>query len=133
MAYSDEANAPFRITGFTHGSASFLGQVRMLFEKIVTDEPMAADANNFPVSRPVDFVDSRITTDFLNLAAPLAETTTKADVTTTLSEAGGSSGSLLMGKMLPRSVRGGIMRRNGGNPTSQDFHQVGALTMTPTI
>ncbi len=133
MAYTDARNAPFRPTGFAHGSTNIVGRVRFMFEKIVSDEPIFEDATNTPTSRPIDNIDARVTADFLDIAGGIAHGTASANVTASFSEANGSgSGSVVYGKMVPRSVRGGVMRRNSGNPTSQDFYLEGALTETIT-
>lgn len=133
MAYTNAANAAFRLTGFTHNATSFLGKIRSMFEKIITDEPLFEDGTNTPSSRPVDSIDARVTIDYLDQTGGVAHTVAAANTTQSFSEANGSgSGTVVLGKMVPRSIRGGVMRRNAGNAQSQDFYLEGALTETYT-
>ncbi len=134
MAWANTGSAAFRITGFTHVSASFLGKIRTMFEYLITDEVLQADAENYPTSRPVDNLDMRQTIEMLDLTSFLAHTTTAGNTTTSFSEANGSgSGTLVAGAMVCRSVRHGISRRNGGNPMAQDFYLQGSPTFTTSM
>ena len=133
MAYTTEANAGFRASSWLHGSTAFLGKVECVVEKIVEREPLMADANNVPISRPVDVIDARATLTFLDNAGALVETVTSANLTVNASEANGSAtAGVVIGKMLPGSVTHVQRRKMGGYSIAQIFELEGALTYTPT-
>ena len=133
MSFSTEANAGFRITGFTHNATALLARIRCLLEKLVIREAIRADANNTPVSRPVDELDARVSLDFLDNSGAISHTAASANITENYSEAGGSSGSIIMGPMVAGSVTHNHGRKMGGFGVQQVFELEGtSLTYTPT-
>ncbi len=134
MSWSNAGSAAFRITGFTQGSNAYLGKIRTMIEYIIGDEVLQVDGDNHPSARPVDNVDMRQTIEMLDITSFLAPSTAAANTTTSFSEANGSgSGTLVAGQMVCRSIRHGIMRRNGGNPMAQDLYLVGSPTFTTSM
>lgn len=133
MAYVNEADAGFRFTALTHGAAAILGRIRAAVNKIIGREVIQADGNNFPVSRPVDNIDARVVAGYLDFSGSIAESVASANLTLSLTEADGGSGSLVVGKMLGSSVDTTMARRMGGFLAEQTFELEGTLTYTPTI
>ncbi len=134
MAWVAANSAAFRLTGFAQAANSYLGKIRSMFEYIITDEVIQIDGDNFPSARPVDNLDMRQTIEMLDMTSFLPNTTAAANTVTTATEAGaGGSAVLTAGAMVCRSVRHGVLRRNGGNPMSQDFYLQGTPTFTTTM
>ncbi len=134
MAYTNEGNAGFRITGVTVLGSAIAGPTHVSLEKEVVREAIKAMPNNVPISRPVDAIDGRLTVETLDLSADVDETTAAGNVVTNFSEANGSgSGSLTIGKMVAGSVRHTYDRNTGGFRMQQDFALEGALTFTPAV
>ena len=135
MAYTDEANAGFRITEFKHGSTAVAGMVRAVIEKIINREVIKADANNAPVARPIDEIDARVTAEFLDASAGFSETAAAASIVATFSQAdGSSSGSVTVGPMRAGSITHTMARNQGGHATQQVFEMEGStLTYSVTV
>lgn len=132
--YSNAGNAAFRITAFAVGGTAVLGKIRNSLEKVVNREVIQTDAVNTPEKRPVDFIDARMTTEFLGWTSFLPETTTANTAVLTFSEVNGTTGSAVsFGPLLPSGYRAGIQRRNGGNPMAQDFELEGSTFATETF
>lgn len=133
MSYATEANAGFRASSWLHGSTAIVGKVECALEKDVVREPIRADANNVPISRPVDEIDARATLTALDNACAIAETASAANLTINATEANGSgTAGVVLGSMLAGSVQHTQRRRMGGHTVSQVFELQGALTYTPT-
>lgn len=132
MSYAAEGDAGFRISSFS-GLISAIGRLAAMAEKIINREVIQADANNAPVARPVDEVDSRMTLESLDQAMAVAESTAAANQTIGIQQADGGSGSLVMGKMVASSVQHTFRRRMGGFGCQQTLEmQDSTLTYTPT-
>lgn len=131
MAYSTEANAGFRLTT-TSGLATVLGKIAALIEKVVDREPIQADGNNFPVSRPVDAIDARVTVESLDQSMATSETAAAANLTVNYSQAGGGTASVIVGALLASGVQHTMRRRMGGFAAQQTYELQGTLTYTPT-
>ncbi|HYG78681.1 MAG TPA: hypothetical protein VEK08_27015 [Planctomycetota bacterium] len=131
MAYSNEANAGFRITG-TSGLGTYLGNIRALIEKIIVREELKADANNHPVSRPVDDIDARVTVEFLDNSGGISHTAAAANLTMSYSEGNGGAASVIIGALVAGSIRHNWGRKQGGFGVQQENELQGALTYTPT-
>lgn len=132
--YSTEANAGFRFTAATfNAGAAWLGHVRANIEKVIDREVIAADGNNYPVSRPINTLDARITVECLDQVAGLAETSAAANCVLSYTEAGGTSGvSVTVGAMRAGSIRHQWNRSMGGFGLAQDMELEGPLTYTVT-
>lgn len=132
-SYATEANAGYRITGTKFNStANALGHVRASVEKLVDREVLMADGNNTPTARPVNTLDCRCTIESLDQAGALSESTAAANVELDYTEANGNSASIIVGAMLPGSVRHNWGRNMGGFGWAQDFELQGGLTYTPS-
>ena len=131
MAYINEANAGFRLTT-TSGLATVVGKVAALLEKIIQREGIQADGNNYPVSRPVDEKDARVTLESLDTTMAIAETASASNLTVNYSEAGGGVGAVVIGALLGSGVQHTMRRRMGGFVTQQTYELQGDLTYTPT-
>ena len=133
MSYAGEGNAGFRHSSWSFGATTFLGKVRCLIERIITREPIMADANNYPVSRPIDEEDSRVTLEFLDNAGAVEPSIAAANITADFVEANGSgSGGVVIGPHRAGTVTHTQARRMGGFSVAQIYEQEGSLTYTPT-
>lgn len=137
MSYGGAGNAGFRHSAWTFDKAgtpkTITGKIRALMEKMVQYEPLDADANNFPEFRALDFIDARLTMEFLDTAGALAETLAAKNLTVDYLEANGTSGvAVVMGPVLPGSVTHTMGRRMGGFNVAQIFELSGTLNYTPT-
>jgi hypothetical protein len=137
MAYAGAGNAGFRHSAWTFDKAgtprTIIGKIRAMMEKLVQFEPLEADANNFPEIRALDFLDSRLTMEFLDNAGALSEALAAKLLTVDYLEANGTSGvGVAMGPVFPGSVTHTMGRRMGGFTAAQIFEQSGALTYTAT-
>lgn len=131
--YATEANAGFRITAFKfNGVGGQLGRVRANIEKMVEREVIAADGNNTPTARPINVLDARMTAEFLDQAGALSEASAAANTEFDYTEANGTAASVIVGAMLPGTVRHNWGRNMGGFGVAQDLELQGALTYTPS-
>lgn len=137
MAYAGAGNAGFRHSAWTFDKSgtprTIAGKIRALMEKMVQYEPLAADANNFPEFRGLDFIDARLTMEFLDTSGALAETLAPKNLTVDYLEANSTSGvSVVMGPVSPGSVTHTMGRRMGGFNVAQIFELNGTPTYTAT-
>lgn len=134
MAYASEADAGHRITSITHGGTELKGPLGVTLEKVVEREVRQAGANNAPVSRPVAFLDARVTARFLDTAGGISETAAAASLVANFTDGAGDAGSVTMGPLKAGSIRHTMERNQGGFAVEQDFELEGAtLTYTPAI
>jgi len=133
MAYVTTSDAGFRLTT-TSGLATWIGKIRMLFEKLVEREIIQADAENTPTERPVDLLDARVVVETLDAAMGVSEGASAANLTANFTTADGGSGSLVMGPLVGSGVQHDKSRRTGGFRHQQTLEMKGsALTYTPTV
>jgi len=131
MAYATTADAGFRITTVTHSGSQIKGAVRATMEKIVEREILQCEAENTPISRPVDRIDARTVFTFLDGSGRVAETVAAANCVTNFTEADGGSGSVTHGPMLANGYTATFARNQGGHQYEQEFvFQGTALTDT---
>lgn len=103
--YANEEDAPFFVSQLQFGVASKAGPVGSTHQRIVERVAVAAGGNIYPVARPVRLVDARVVFRCLDAADFDAIDATPANCTTTFRECDGStSGSIVMGNMVPGNV-----------------------------
>lgn len=130
MAYVDEKNAGYRITGVAHGVATTKGNIRVAFDEVVDREVIQADENNFPVSRPINGLDQRIVVAFMDMTSQISRDADPADVAVDFTEAGGDAGSLECGEFVASSVANIMGRSMGGFNGEQTFELEGPPSKT---
>lgn len=130
MAWAEEKDSGFRITGFTQGANSILGKVRVSIDDICNREVLAVDGINYPGSRPQDEIDGRVVCQFVGLDSEVSFSASAANATVSFTAADGGSGSLVYGKVLAGSVVSLMGRRMGGFNSEQTFELEGARTKT---
>jgi len=133
MAYVTEADAGFRITGFTHGATTILGRLRAFVQKLIDREVIQADGNNVPIIRPPDTIDARAVLAFLDMPGHISHSAAAANLVIDMTQADAGAASLTVGKMVASGVDNTMQRRMGGFAAEQVFELEGALTYTPSF
>lgn len=131
MAYATEKDAGFRFTAVA-GITTALGRVSAMIERIIVRERLQADGNNYPVSRPVDEKDGRVTVNFLDNGGGVLETAAAANITASYTQADGGAGSVVIGPLVAGTIKHDWRRKMGGFGMQQEFEQEGDLVYTPT-
>lgn len=132
MAYATTADAGFRIASLTHAGNQLKGAVRATLEKIVDDEPLAAEAENTPISRPVDRLDARCVFGFLDGSSAIGHAAAAGNCVANFTAADGGAGSATFGPMLARNITANMSRNQGGHQWEQEFRFQGT-SLTETI
>jgi hypothetical protein len=134
MAYATTADAGFRITSVTHNAVQLKGAVRATVERIVEREILQSEAENTPVSRPLDRLDARAVFAVLDGSGLIGHAATAGNCVVNFSEADGGSGAVTVGPMLANGWTGNFARNQGGHQYEQEFvFQGNALTETLTF
>jgi len=130
-SYSTEASAGGKITAVTFGGAAINGVIGFTVDGPVADTPISGDGHSYPGARPIAVggQDVVVTVYFLDGGSVVAPATAAGTLVLTLALASGTSSTITMTTLVPRSFGSTCMEGSGKVVWHQEFRLEGSQSV----